>query len=229
MLVSDIPVQTGQEAGVRFIAGEVGDRTRIVVILLHQVVLDTLHVGNSGARYVAAGFLSVGACAVGSHFAGMCLMLEIDEEEEFVPDDRAAEGETIDGAAVVGLDAEFLAVDAVAAEVLVSMVDVGRTLEVVRTGFCDGVDTAADEVGLTDVEGRHHNLHLVNCIERDRIAAAGKAGGESEVVVEVRAVDGEVGAAAVGTGEAHAVGIRRQLDDVGDRTVHGRHGRNHGA
>ena len=109
--------------------------------------------------------------------------------------------------------------------VLVVVVDVGRPLEGVRTGLGHGVDTAADEVGLAHVERSHHNLHLVDGIHRDRRTAAGQAGRKSEVIVQVGAVQCEVGRTAVTSGKTHAVGVGREAHDVRDAAAHGRQGR----
>ena len=109
--------------------------------------------------------------------------------------------------------------------VLVVVVDVGRSLEGVRTGLGHGVDTTADEVGLAHVERSHHNLHLVDGIHRDRRTATGQAGRKSEVVVQVGTVQREVGGAAVTSGKAHAVGVGREAHDVRNAAAHGRQGR----
>ena len=140
--------------------------------------------------------------------------------------DGAAESEAVDGLAFVGASAEVLTVDAVAAEVLVGIIYVGRAFEVVRTRLRDGVHATADEVGLTHVERSHNHLHFLDSVHRDGVAAAGKRFGKTEVVVEVGSVDGEVGRASVAAGEAHAVGIRRHAGEVGDAAVHSGSGEN---
>ena len=106
------------------------------------------------------------------------------------------------------------------------MIDVGGTLEGVRTRLCDSVHTTTDEVGLTDIVRRDDHLHFLNGIDRDWVATTRKVRRQTEVVVEVGTVDREVGGTSVSTGEAHAVtSIRRQTGEVGDATRNGRHSR----
>ena len=104
------------------------------------------------------------------------------------------------------------------------MIDVGTTLEGVRTRLRDGVHTTTDEVGLTDIEGRDHHLHFLNGIDRNRIATARQATAQTEVVVEVGTVNGKVTKTTVTTSEAHAVtSVRRETGEVGNATRHRRH------
>ena len=45
MVIGDIPVKTGEETVVALVTGEVGLGTRIIVILAHEVICYTFHVG----------------------------------------------------------------------------------------------------------------------------------------------------------------------------------------
>ena len=85
-----------------------------------------------------------------------------------------------------------MTVDAVTAHVLVAVIGIGSTSECVRTTLGDGIDAAADEVRLAYVERGDNYLHFFDGIHRDGISATGKVGTQSEVVVEVGTVDGEV-------------------------------------
>ena len=136
-------------------------------------------------------------------------VLEVDEEEQLVLDDRAAQGHTVGGGAVFVARAELQAVDRVAAHHLVAVIDVGAALERVGTGLGDGVDATADEVGLADIVRGDHDLHFLDGIQGDGVAAAGEVAGKAEVIVEVGTVDGEVRRTVVGTHEGHAVAAVR--------------------
>ena len=104
---------------------------------------------------------------------------------------------------------------------LVAVVDVGTTLEGVVTTLGDGVHTTANEVGLTHVIRRNHYLHLLDSVERDGVATTRKLVAQTEVVVEVCTVNGEVGCTSIGTSEAHSVtSIRRKACNVGDAAGH---------
>ena len=107
---------------------------------------------------------------------------------------------------------------------LVAEIGVGRSLERVSTTFGDGVDTTANEVGLTYIEGRNDYLHFLDSVERDGASAARQTIAQSEVIVEVSTIDREVRHLSVGTGKAHATaGIWRQLGNIGDATANHRH------
>ena len=97
------------------------------------------------------------------------------------------------------------------------MIDIGAAPEGVRTGLGDGVHATADEVGLADIVGGDHDLKFFDGVDGDRVATARQVGAQTEVVVEVGTVHGEVGHTAVGTGEAHAIAaIRRKARHIGD-------------
>ncbi len=103
------------------------------------------------------------------------------------------------------------------------MIDIRATLEGISTRLGDGVHAATDEVGLTHVERSHHNLQLLDGIERDGVAAAGELVAQTEVVVEVGTVDGEVGRTTVHTGKVHAVtAVGRETCHIGDAAGHRR-------
>ena len=99
------------------------------------------------------------------------------------------------------------------------IVSVNGALEGVGTGLGDGVDTTAHEVGLTDIVRSNNQLDFLDSIQGDGGATAGEVGGKAEVVVQVGTVHGEVGATAIGTGEAHAGGIGAQFGKGADAAV----------
>ena len=152
-------------------------------------------------------------------------VLEVDEIEEFVLDDGAAEGHTIGSGTLRVTVTELETGNIVAAHELIPVIHIGRALDGVGTGLGDGVDTTADEVGLADVIRRDDDLHFLDGVKRNGVAAAGEVAGETEVVVEVTAVDGEVGSTVVRTHEGHAVSaVRREPGHIGEAAADGRKG-----
>ena len=110
-----------------------------------------------------------------------------------------------------------MSVNGIATHVLVVMMHIGCTLECIGTGLGNGIYTATDEVGLTNIKGRNHYLKLLNSINRDGTAATGETIAQAEVVVEVGTVHGKVGGTAVHTGKVHAIAtIGRKACNVGD-------------
>ena len=228
VLVVDVPVDAGQDLHVVLVGREVSPGTGVIAVLALHELGDALQVGDGGTgdEVVRIG-LAVGGAVPAVHDRRGHRLLEVGEEEELVLDDRAAQGEAVGGVAVpVAGAADLLAVHGVAAEVLVAVIDVGRALEGVGTGLGDGVDAAADEVGLADIIRGDHHLHLLDGVDGDRVAAAGQAVGQAEVVVEVGAVHGEVGGTTVSSGESHAVAaVRGKAGHVGDAAADRRQGR----
>ena len=112
--------------------------------------------------------------------------LTVDKEEELVLDDGTAQGHT------VGRHLEFLAcltnlrtLDCVTAHILVAVEEVSASAEGVGTTLGDGVQATTDKVGLTHIVGRDNNLHLLDGLDRNRVATARKVAAQTEVVVEV--------------------------------------------
>ena len=224
VVVGDVPVEAHQILIVVLVGGEVGVGTGVIAVVLGQEVAHGLHVALLGARDILSG---VGHTIVGGtpagHHSGLEGVLIVGEEEKLVLEDGAAQGKTIGGEAVAARVGHGGAVHTVAVHVLIVVVNVGRALEGVGTRLGDGVDGTAHEVGLPHVEGRDSHLHLLDGIHGDGGAAAGQAGGETEVVVEVGTVETEVGGASVAAGHAHAVGIGRHTHKVGQAAAHGGH------
>ena len=222
VVLVDVPVDAAEELEVAERAVVVGVAAGIVTIDVLQVLGNLVHVGlcrtGRGGLGVADAVLGRTPGAVAG-LADAAAVFTAQEEEELVLDDRAADGAAIDRAVGVvagrGLAADGLA----AAPVGVLVIRVSRRPEGVGTGLGDGVDTAADEVGLADVVRGNDDLDFLDGVEGNWHAAARERLGKAEVVVEVRTVDGEVGAASVKTAEAHAVAaVRGQLGDGGDVT-----------
>ena len=97
------------------------------------------------------------------------------------------------------------------------MIDISGSLEGVGTGLGDSVDSTTDEVGLANIVRGNHDLELLDGVNRDRIATSGKTGAKTEVVVEVRSINSEVGGTSVHSGESGSVTtVRRKPGDIGD-------------
>ena len=151
MIVVDVPIQTDKGLHVRLVAAEIVIGTGVIAVLVHDIVLDLLHVGHCSAGNVKGRI----GYAVGRGFpAGGLLrmgdVLEVDEIEEFVLDDGAAEGHTIGSGTLRVTVTELKTGNIVAAHELIPVIHIGRALDGVGTGLGDGVDTTADEVGLAD-------------------------------------------------------------------------------
>ena len=106
--------------------------------------------------------------------------------------------------------------------ILVGMIYICCTSEGVRTRLGYGVDTTANEVGLTNVKGSNNDLYLIDSVHRDGVTTTGELRAKTEVIVEVGTVQGEVRATTVTTCETHTIGIGRDTGDVADRAVNGR-------
>ena len=225
VLVGDVPVDAGQDLHIVLVGREVGPGTGVVAVLVLHVLGNLFKVCQGGAGDEGIGIgNTIGGAFPAVHDGRYLGILGVHEEEELVLDDGAAEGETVSGAAVLFAGTgDLLTVHGVTLQVLVLVIYISRTLEGVGTGLGDGVHTTADEVGLTNVVGADHNLHFLNGVDGDRVAAAGEVGRQTEVVIEVGTVHGEVGQTAVGTGEAHAVtAVRGKAGNIRDAAVHRR-------
>ena len=224
MFLADVPVQAGQELQVALVLVVAVVGTRIVAVVPDEEVLHLLGFGFPDAGDHAGLVLDtvLGRTPL-DDFRRVRGAFGIDEEEQLVLDDRAAQGEAVRGLAFRRA-LEVHAVHPVTVHVLVLVIDIGRSLERVRTGLGDGVDTAADEVGLTDVIRGHDHLHFLDRVDGDGVAAARKGRRQTEVVVHVRAVHGEVGGTSRAAGEVHPVtAVGRQLGHVGEAPADGRH------
>ena len=232
VLVGDVPVQTGQDLVVALVGREVRPGTGIVAVLVLHKIGNPFKIGEFGAGNV---IVSIGNAIGGTsptvdhgrffdHFTTY-------EEEELVLHDGAAKSDTVGSGAILGTGTgNLLTVYGVTLHVLILMIDVGRTLEGVGTGLGDGVHATADEVGLAHIVRGNHNLEFLDGVDGDGVAAAREVGGQTEVVVEVCTVNGKVGKAAVGTGEAHAVtAVRGKAGDIRDAAAHRGQGGNLGA
>ena len=226
MVVIDVPVQADKGLHVRFVAAEVVVGTGVIAVLVHDIVLDPLHVGHGGAGNEKGRIgYAVGRGLPAGSLLRMGDVLEVDEVEELVLDDGAAEGHTIGSGTLRVTFTELESGNVVSAHEFVPVIDIGRTLDGVGTGLGDGVDTTADEVGLADVVRRDDDLHFLDGIQGDGVAAAREVSGKTEVVVEVTTVDGEVRGTVIGTHEGHAVSsVRREPGHIGEVTADSRKG-----
>ena len=210
MILVDVPVQTAQELEVVFVLGVVGVTAGVVTVGVHQVFGNAVQICRScTGDVVLLIHIAVLGSTPGADFTRVSRVLEAAEEEEFVLDDGAADSCAVNGAVVGSAGNILTAVNVLATELYVLVVHIAGALEGVGTGLGDGVDAAADEVGLTDIIGRNHNLNFLDGVHGDRHTAAGKGIAKAEVVVEVSTVNSEVGATAVAAAEAHAAATVR--------------------
>ena len=217
--VGDVVVDSRQQLIVVLVGREAVVGAGVVAILLLHKVGHALHVGLGSARDEVVGIgYAVDRCAPAVGHGWRLYHLAVDEEEEFVLDDGAAECEAVGGGAIlVACGGYLLVVHGAASHILVAVVDVGRALERICTALSDRIHAAADEVGLAHIVGRDHHLQLFDSVDADGVAAAGQVLGETEVVVEVGTVDREVAHTAIASGETHAFAtVGREACDVGD-------------
>ena len=96
------------------------------------------------------------------------------------------------------------------------MEDVSTATELVGTALGNGIHATTNEVGLTNVIGRNYHLQLLDSLDTDGVTTTRKFIAQTEVIVEVGTINGEVGGTAVGTGKAHTItAVRRQTGNVG--------------
>ena len=221
MAVRDVPVDAGQNLGVLLVSRKTCVRACVVAVLVLQMVVHLLHIRLQRTGHHTFCLFTVLTRAILYNLSRSLLLFVVYEEEQFVLDDRTAQREAVGSLGLVGTCSQVLAVDAVTAHVLVAVIGIGSTSERVRTTLGNGVDAAAYEVRLAHVEGSHHYLHLFDGIHGDGVAAAGKVGAKSEVIVEVGTVDSEVRGTSVTAGKTHAVSIGRKAGNVTDAAVHG--------
>ena len=174
MLVCDVPIQAREELVVVLVGWEARPRTRVVSILVPNVVGDLLKVGQTGAREVVVGISDTVLRTTPAIGHGRNLFhLAVDEEEELVLDDRTTEGHApCCGAVFLPRSGNLLTIHGVATHLLVLVIDISRATEGVGTRLGDGVQATAYEVGLANVEWGNHDLHLLDGIDRYRAAAA---------------------------------------------------------
>ena len=221
MAVRDVPVNAGQQLGVLLVGREIGVGACIIAVFVLQMVVHLLHVRLQCTGHHTFRIFAVLARAILYNFSRSLLFFVVHKEEQLVLDDGTTQRKAVGSLGLIGTCSQVLAVDAVTTHVLVAVIGIGSTSECVRTALGDGIDATANEVRLAHVEGSHHYLHLFDGIHGDGVAATGKVGTKSEVIVEVGTVDGEVRGTSVTAGKAHAVGIGRKAGNVTDAAVHG--------
>ena len=165
-------LRVGVPASTLYVASrlEHDDRTREIVRLA----------GTNGLNLLEADRLEMDRIARSTNHQGVIMkaqpfqyssLIELAERAE-----RKAKAMEAANSAAARIAARplFIALDGITAQVLVLMVDVGRSLEGVGTRLCDGVHTASDEVGLAHVVGRDDDLQLLDGIDGDGVSAAGE-------------------------------------------------------
>ena len=227
--VVDVPVDL--EASL--VAPGVGVRTVILSVVVDALSLRQVLDGVENARGLVGIDLGVGRSQSVLVGIGLVGAFEVGEEEEFVLQDRTAEGEAKHRLALVGIGIGILATGQLvvaAHQLLVVAVEIGRTVELVGTTLGDGVDGAAGESALANVKRGDVDLDLLHRLHGDwlgaRLAAVAAVGGQTKHVVVHRAVDLEGVVAVVRAGKRHgsALSVGRDLRvharDVGDAVAH---------
>ena len=225
VVVVDVPVQTGHHLVVRGADGVALVAARIVAVslvevaehLIHELLGRTddvlvrlevrIHASGGGADDLAGARHNVGA------------VLGVHEEEEFVLDDRATHGETDSVIQEIGL-VQILTLHLVAADGLGGVVIVNGSVELVGTTLGHGVDGTTGEAGVTDIERRDIDAHLLDGIKGNRSAAGRQVGTDTKGVVERGTVNGHVGGTVVTATDSKTVGGGRCLRGKLHHIVH---------
>ena len=125
VLLADVPVDAGEELQVALVLVVVVVGTRIVVVVLDEEVPHLLGLGDLDTGDHAGLVLDAVLGRTPLDDLGRARgALGVDEEEQLVLDDRAAQGEAVRGLALRGA-LEVHAVHAVAVHVLVLVIDIG--------------------------------------------------------------------------------------------------------
>ena len=135
VFVGDVPIQTSHQFVVALISRETGPATCIVTILAGHVLRNSLQVFVGRTRNVVIRIRytilrtspTVNHCRNLNHFT-------VNEEEQLVLDDRTTQSETIGcGLTLLTGTVNLLTLHGITLHILVLVIDVGATLEGVRT------------------------------------------------------------------------------------------------
>ena len=207
--IVDIPVDTrrktiGPRLGLRQIV-----TARIVVELIAEKLGQIVQIGSQDTR--------IGQ-TVRDRFV-LTVQLAVDEEEELVLHDRAAQAHTVLTIGELRHLTDIVA-HAVALQLGTLGIHIGRSVPLVGTRLGHRVDTAAREAAVAHVVGSDHHLHLLDRFERDGLRTLGaQRRRQAERVVERRTVDGHVVETIRRTGEILTARHRRQFDEFIERTA----------
>ena len=170
--VGDVPVQTGHQLVVALISGEAGPAASIVTILVPYIIGNGLQILVRCTRNVVVGIcFAILRTSPTVHDRRNLDHFTVHEEEQLVLDDRTTKGETVgSGLRLLTGTCNLLTLNSITLHVLILVVDVGTSLEGVRTRLGNGVHTTTNEVGLTNIIRRNHNLKFLNGIDRNRVS-----------------------------------------------------------
>ena len=154
---------------------------------------------------------------------GRVLILAVDEEEEFVLQNRSAEGDAVDVALLALTLAEELATHLVATQILVLEEGIGGATEGIGSLLGHHVDRSPHEITVFHVEGRGDDLHLLERVDRDGTVVCWQTTTvETHVEVEVGTIDAVVVHALVTSAKGIAHEIWRETCDVVYPSFYGR-------
>ena len=173
MLVCDVPVNTGQQFVVALVCGETGPTACIVSVPALDEIRDSLQVRVLCTRNILSHIShTIRWTAPRRRYRRSLDHFTIDEKEKFVWDNRATERESVGSLTVLltGSGKSHL-VNHVTTQILIAVIDIGRTLESVRTRLRDGVHTTTYEIGLTDIVRGYYHLQFLNSIEWNGVTA----------------------------------------------------------
>ncbi len=206
MVVVDVPVNAGEQALRLF------RQCRRRRTAAHVDAIGVEHEGVQG-REESWGQAVICVRSFKVHRAGVFEFRVVDQEEQLVLDDRAAQrGAVFFLFENAGIERAGAAEGRFAYEVLVAVVVISSAVELVGAALGDDVDAAAGEVGRGHGVVSSHKLDRLDDIEIDRRAArSGKAAAEAEVIFLDSAVDRDAVEARVDAGD------RKVVRAAGDR------------
>ena len=229
MVLVDVPVQTSNQLPVGSTQRVTLVATRIVTELIHQELLDLLHLSNGrtvvGSTVTPLGIL-IGASLTSRTGSLVHIVLEVSEEEQLVLNDRttnANTGSVVDLLALVqALVHTGLIGYAIVSTLqsLVLIVVINGSLELIGTTLGNCVDSTTGETALTNVKRSDRDRDLLQSVERDGGTACGQVTTDTECVVERCTIDSYIRLTVVTTTDSQTVRSGRSLRSELHNVVH---------
>ena len=124
-----------------------------------------LHITGIYARDHTTSIFSLVTGTILNNLSRNLLVLIVSKEEQLILNNRAAQGETIDGLTVFSSRTEILTVNLITAHVLVAEISIGSTLEGICTRLSNSINATTNEVSLTNIVRSNNYLNFLNSIQ----------------------------------------------------------------
>ena len=130
MAIGDVPVETTKKFDIALISREIGVGASVIAVLIHQVLVDKVHVRGLGTRDAQVAIaLAIFGGSPFHYLLWALFVLSIDEEEELILYNRTTEGHTVDILFLLRAYAKVYITDAIASHILIVEIGVGRSAE----------------------------------------------------------------------------------------------------